>query len=84
MPAAYPGIRECHGIADAAMYVYYVNRNAQPNGDHEVHRSDCPFVPFNRQELGYHLHCPSAVVAAKRHFAQSNGCYWCSKPCHRA
>ena len=27
-----------------SMY-FYVNSNAQPNGDHEVHRSDCSWLP---------------------------------------
>ena len=36
-----------------SMY-FYVNSNAQPNGDHEVHRSDCSWLPSaeNRVYLG--------------------------------
>ena len=33
---------------------YYVNKNAQPNGDHEVHRATCIWLPDveNRIYLG--------------------------------
>ena len=33
---------------------FYVNKNAQPNGDHEVHRYDCSWLPDmeNRIYLG--------------------------------
>lgn len=64
---------------------YYVNRNAQPNGDHEVHRADyCPTPadPENRLHLGIFPSCRGAVEAAKRHYPQSNGCANCSPECH--
>ena len=64
---------------------YCVNTNPQPNGDHEVHdTSTCVRLPLpaNQLGLGFHLDCSGAVAAAKRHYAQTNGCYWCCKPCH--
>lgn len=63
---------------------YYVNKNAQPNGDHEVHKEGCNWMPepANRIPLGTHASCHSAVQQAKRHFAQSNGCAYCSPECH--
>jgi hypothetical protein len=63
---------------------YYVNKNAQSNGDHEVHKSDCRFLPAseNRIYLGDYSNCREAVVAAKRHYTQSNGCRTCSNECH--
>lgn len=64
---------------------YYVNTNAQSNGDHEVHEdtycSNAP-SPINRKYLGYHSDCHGAVREAKRTYPQSNGCYYCCKPCH--
>lgn len=33
---------------------YYVNREQQPNGDHEVHREICNHLPSNRLDLGTH------------------------------
>ncbi len=66
------------------MVEYYVNRNAQDNGDHEVHKSDCEYLPDveNRQYLGCFLNCKDAVREARKYYAQSNGCYYCSPECH--
>ncbi len=63
---------------------YYVNSRAQPNGDHEVHEDDCQHgaVLLNREPLGWHNNCASAVTAAKRRYQTANGCYYCSRPCH--
>lgn len=61
---------------------YYVNDKAQPNGDHEVHREGCAYMPVLATYLGQHENCGSAVVAARKLYPQANGCYWCSRPCH--
>ncbi|WP_028586266.1 hypothetical protein [Desulfocurvus vexinensis] len=65
---------------------YYVNRNAQENGDHEVHEETCPYLPApaNRIALGWHPSCHGAVLEARKHFAQVDGCYWCCNDCHRS
>lgn len=38
---------------------YYINTNAQTNGDHEVHIDPCSYMPdaINRVDLGYHPNC---------------------------
>ena len=68
------------------MASYCVNKNAQPNGDHEVHNIDakCSFLPdaSNRLALGNHLTCPTAVAKAKQTYPKSNGCYYCASACH--
>lgn len=66
------------------MATYYVNRNAQTNGDHEVHTSTCQFLPEpkNQLYLGVFATCPDAVREAKKYYSQSNGCATCSAPCH--
>lgn len=66
------------------MASYYVNKNAQPNGDHEVHVSGCNHMPatVNRMYLGDFSSCKPAVAEAKRHYSQSNGCYYCCNACH--
>ena len=66
------------------MKSYYVNKNAQANGDHEVHDEDCKYLPtsYNRIDLGKHSDCKSAVTEAKKTYSQSNGCKTCSKDCH--
>jgi hypothetical protein len=63
---------------------YYVNKNAQSNGDHEVHTTGCSFFPEerNRIYLGTFITCRSAVTKSKEHFSQVNGCYYCCNPCH--
>jgi hypothetical protein len=63
---------------------YYVNKNAQPNGDHEVHRDGCSFMPHpsNRIYLGIFGNCHDAVREARRYFTQVNGCAFCSMACH--
>lgn len=63
---------------------YYVNKNAQANGDHEVHQSGCSYMPaeHNRIYLGVHDTCGSAVREAKKTYSKSNGCFFCSRACH--
>lgn len=63
---------------------YYVNQNAQSNGDHEVHVASCSFLPAteNRTYLGDFTYCSSAVAKAKTHYTKVNGCFFCSNPCH--
>ncbi|XMO86758.1 hypothetical protein AAFN75_00335 [Algibacter sp. AS12] len=66
------------------MTSYYVNKKAQANGDHEVHKRGCSFIPNeeNQVYLGLFNNCPDAIKEAKKHYAQSNGCYYCSAYCH--
>lgn len=61
---------------------YYVNKNAQANGDHEVHVSTCTYLPADRLDLGSFDSCHDAVREAKKHYSQSNGCAFCSPLCH--
>ena len=63
---------------------YYVNKNAQANGDHEVHTASCAFLPDpdNRLYLGDFTNCRDAVKEAKKHYRQSDGGYYCSPECH--
>lgn len=63
---------------------YYVNINAQENGDHEVHTPGCSHYPdqANLKFLGDFASCESAVTEAKKTYPQSNGCFYCSNDCH--
>ncbi len=63
---------------------YYVNKNAQANGDHEVHTTGCSYMPKaeNRTYLGDFTSCQPAVREAKKTYTKSNGCFYCSRPCH--
>ena len=63
---------------------YYVNKQAQDNGDHEVHKPGCTYMPSaeNRIYPGNFSSYEPAVVEAKKHYKQSNGCFYCARDCH--
>ncbi|MCF2875068.1 MULTISPECIES: hypothetical protein [unclassified Tenacibaculum] len=63
---------------------YYVNKNTQVNGDHEVHKLGCSWMPKqeNRIFLGDFITCKGAVREAKKIYKKVNGCYYCSNDCH--
>ncbi|MCI5141489.1 MAG: hypothetical protein D3909_07145 [Candidatus Electrothrix sp. ATG1] len=66
------------------MDTYYVNKQAQTNGDHEVHTSTCSWLPSeaNRLYLGQFGSCHGAVAEARKYYSNVNGCYYCSRACH--
>jgi hypothetical protein len=68
------------------MPIYIVNRNAQDNGDHEVHdRSsawNCLPDEANRRELGSHDSGASAVRLAQLFYGNANGCATCMVSSH--
>jgi len=66
------------------MAVYYVNKIAQEDGKHIVHKSGCKHLPddLNRVYLGDYLSCKSAVLKSLEYFNNSNGCVYCSQECH--
>ncbi len=64
------------------MKTYYVNTNAQANGDHEVHEKGCVFMPHAPLLLGEFSSCHGAVAKAKMIYPKANGCNTCSRPCH--
>jgi len=66
------------------MAVYYVNKNAQDTGEHEVHEVGCSYLPHadNRIFLGEFRSCRPAVEEARKHFSNVDGCYYCSRECH--
>ena len=63
---------------------YYVNTRAQANGDHEVHKDGCRWMPAaeNTRYLGTFTFCHDAVATAKRTYRRVNGCSYCSPACH--
>ena len=66
------------------MASYYVNKNAQPTGEHEVHQEGCSYLPDvnNRQYLGYFSNCKDAIREAKKVYTNVDGCYYCANECH--
>lgn len=65
------------------MSIYYVNNNAQSNGDHKVHTTSCVYFPVDKKCFGSFLNCQDAIQEAKQTYSQSNGCFWCSKKYHK-
>lgn len=64
---------------------FYVNTNAQPNGDHEVHRSTalgCLMIE-NRIYLGDFATSQAAVREARKYYSQVDGCYYCCPESHK-
>lgn len=63
---------------------YYVNKNAQTTGEHEVHKSSCPYLPAaeNRIYLGSFSNCAEAVREARKHYINVDGCKHCCPNCH--
>jgi hypothetical protein len=74
------------GQGEGSVPYFYVNMNAQENGDHEVHQenANCGHEPNveNRKGLGWHSDCHGAVTEAKKTYPQSNGCYYCCPDCN--
>lgn len=67
------------------MGFYYLNRNAQTTGEHEVHESNCFRMPEpqNRIYLGYFSNANEAVREARKYYDNVDGCYYCSPEAHR-
>lgn len=63
---------------------YYVNDNAQPNGDHEVHQFGCYWLSLviSKTYLGDFDNCREAVQKAKQTYPTADGCIHCSELCH--
>jgi len=64
--------------------LYYVNKNSQPNGDHEVHESRCSWFSLvkDSEYLGAFDTCKPAVAKARSLSYNANGCAYCCSACH--
>jgi hypothetical protein len=62
---------------------YYVNKNPQTTGEHEIHSSECIYLPKveNRQHLGDFNKCQPAIKKAREYYTDVNGCFYCSYEC---
>lgn len=63
---------------------YFVNTQMQPNGDHEVHESECRKFPSREHAkyLGEFDTCHPAVDLAKKMGYNANGCIHCCTACN--
>ncbi|KAA3616833.1 MAG: hypothetical protein D8M58_17680 [Calditrichaeota bacterium] len=66
------------------MSKYFVNKNAQSTGEHEIHKEGCSYLPDvqNRINLGDFSGCKAAMKKAKDYYTNVDGCYYCSIECH--
>lgn len=64
---------------------YYVNKNAQSDGYHEVHETDCTQGANleNQQSVGWHSDCHGAVTKARESYTYVDGCAYCCAACHK-
>ncbi len=67
------------------MEEYFVNKKSQSNGDYEVHKKSCFYLPLerNRTSLGLFYRCFDAVKKAKELYPSADGCAYCSSECHK-
>ncbi len=65
--------------------LYYVDTNTDHQGDHEVHKEKCSWLPKpeNRIALGEHANAHEAVRKAKAYYPTADGCYHCSPEAHK-
>ena len=63
---------------------FYVNKNAQSGGEHEVHRSNCAWQPDaeNRIYLGDFATSQAAVKEARKYYSCVDGCKHCCPESH--
>lgn len=63
---------------------YYVNKNAQATGEHEVHASGCKYLPSeeNRIYLGFLTNGRDAIREAKKYYSNVDGCFFCCPESH--
>lgn len=63
---------------------FYVNKYAQPTGEHEVHRSNCAWLPDaeNRIYLGDFATSQAAVKEARKYYSCVDGCKHCCPESH--
>lgn len=63
---------------------FYVNKYAQPTGEHEVHRFNCAWLPDaeNRIYLGDFSISQAAVKEARKYYSCVDGCKHCCPESH--
>lgn len=62
------------------MNIYYVDRRASEDGDHQVHELGCMHMPDdkNKRCLGSFPNCFDALIEAEKYYFKANGCRHCT------
>lgn len=60
---------------------YFISTSPRINGDHTIHRHDCPFLPEpgRRIPLGAFQSPRDAVKEGRNYFRRADSCLFCSK-----
>lgn len=63
---------------------YYLNNTPQETGEREVHEEGCYWLSLvrDRIDLGVHPSCIEAMVEARKHYYNVDGCKDCCPLCH--
>ncbi len=63
---------------------FYISKFSETNGDYDVHKADCLFLPSEKHRffLGSFDKCSEAIKKGKEIFDKPNGCYFCILNCH--
>lgn len=66
------------------MPYFYINKNAQETGEHEIHKSPCNWMPSenNKISLGWFNTFGEAKMEALKHFDNVDGCIHCCPEGH--
>ena len=64
---------------EVIMHTFYVNKNAQTNGDHEIHRLGCRLLPKkeDRVSIGFFDNCQEALEEALKTDPKAKSCPTC-------
>ena len=57
---------------------FYVNKNEQWTGEHEVHRADCAWLP----DAANRITSQAAVREARKYYTRVDGCCFCCPESH--
>jgi hypothetical protein len=60
---------------------YFIAVRPQLNGNHSVHKDNCPFLPEygKRKYLGQFTDPNDALNEGKKHYSSSHNCLFCTK-----
>lgn len=66
------------------MFNYFINKNLEFNGENEIHKEGCSFMPEkeNLEFLGSYDNANEAKIEAIIKGYNADGCYFCCREAH--